>query len=152
MSIKRIDPKATFDIVSVYDEAIQHENMEELEELKKTKGQTRFEKYLETFNLEELKLVEGQSPTLFKVRCLLASEKADLDEKHQSFDMANKRIEYKNRHAMMLEMFKKACLGIVNESGGLDKVGIDDIEYKVATDIGAAISILGSIGKNLKKV
>lgn len=152
MAIKRIDPRATFDIVSVYDESLVFETPEELEELKKSKELTRYEKYLESFDLSVLKIREGESPTLFRVRCLLASEKAELDERHQSFDMAKKTIEYKNRHAMMLDMFKKACLGIVNESGGLDKVGIDDIEYKVATDIGAAISILGSIGKNLKKV
>lgn len=151
MSIKRIDPKATFDIVSAYDEAVQHETAEEMEALRASKGLTRYEKYLETFSISELKFIEGQSPTIFRVRCLLSSEKAELDEKFQTIDTVNKRIEYRNRNEMMLEIYKKACLGIVNESGSLEKLGIDELEYKVVTDIGAAISILGSLGKNLKK-
>lgn len=151
MAIKRINPNATFDIVSVYDEAIQHESPEELEALKASKELTRFEKYLENFDLSVLKFVEGEKPTLFRVRCLRAIEKAELDQKYQSIDVVNKRIEYKNRQEMMLDIFQKACLGIIGEDGQLEKVGYDDIEYKVAADVGAAISILGSVTKNLKK-
>lgn len=151
MSIKRIDPKATFDIVSVHDTAIVHESFEELEALKVSKEVSRFEKYLESFDLSTLKFKDDEKPTLFRVRCLLSNEKAELDQHYQTVDVVNKRIEYKKRHQMMLDIFSKACIGIVNSDGTLEKISVDDLEYKVSTDIGAAISILGSVSKNLKK-
>jgi hypothetical protein len=151
MAIKRINPNATFDIVSVYDEALKHETNEEIEALKQAGGQTRFEKYLESFDLGELQFLEGEKPTLFRVRCLRAIEKAELDQKYQVIDVVNKRIEYKNRQEMMLDIFSKACLGIVAEDGSVEKISVDEIEYKVASDVGAGISILGSVNKNLKK-
>ena len=149
MAIKRLDPKATFDYVCVYDEAIQHETSEELEASGAV--QARFQDYLESFDINKLKFVEGKSPTLFRIRGLLSSEKAVIEEKYQEIDVVNKRIKYKNRQQMALDMFNLACIGIVNEDGTVEKVSADEVEYKVAQDVGAAIGLLGILSKNLKK-
>lgn len=147
MAVKRLDPNATFDIVTLHDEALFFETNEEL----KAQENKNFEEYLQTFDLTKLKFKENEKPDLFRVRCLRVEEMAQINEKYVEYDVVNKQAIIKNKNNMLVELFKLGCLGIVEESGAIKKIGVDELEFKVILDIGASISLLGTLGKNLKK-
>lgn len=170
MSIKRVDPKATFKIISQYDSALIEETPEELEALKTGKkvasGQmgadgkeimldesrpTRYEEYIDTLDETKLKFKEDETPTRFVIRCMLNSEMAELNEKHITIDPAKRKIEYKNRSLWFLEHFQKGCLGTVEEDGSVKPASSDDVGLGVAVAMGSVISLFTSIGKHLKK-
>lgn len=148
MAIKRLDPKATFRVVSQNDDSLVHESVEEL------KGEpSRYEQFLDTLDLSKLKFKEDGSskPTIFVVRALTNFEVADLNEKYFLFDTTTKKVKNVNQAKMLLEMFNLGCLGIEAENGSIEKVSDQEIGFQTAVEIGAIVNIIGTLGKNLKK-
>lgn len=151
MAIKRVDPKATFRVVSQADDAVVQESPEEIAALKASKEKSRYDKFTESLAIGDLQFKEGVKPTYFHIRALLNSEKADIEEKYLVVDVEKKKITFKNQKKMLLEMFELGCVGIEDERGVVAKVVDGEIPYDVAIDIGSLISIATSLGKNLKK-
>lgn len=151
MAIRRVDPKATFRVVSQTDEAVETETAEEQAALKAAGQQTRYEKYLESFNLGDLKFKEGVKPTIFHIRSLLNGERADIDEDFLVVDTVSKTVDYKNQKKMLIAMFKLGCLGIEDDNGKLQPLDAESVEYSTSIDIGSLVSLSGTVGKNLKK-
>jgi hypothetical protein len=160
MAIRKIDPTATFKVISQFDESVQHETPEEMEALKTGKqdengndilNPTRFEQYLENLDDSLLRLKDGVPPTYFVIRCLKNSEVAELNEKHVVVNVVEKKIEHKNRQLMFLEMFDIGCLGTQTGDGKLEKTSGDEVGYAVAVAMGSVISLFTSLGKHLKK-
>lgn len=151
MAIRRLDPKATFKVVSQYDDAVIAETAEELELLKASKEKTRYEKYLESFNLADLKFKEDAKPTHFVVRCLQSLELAELNEKHIEANVVEKTMQFKERNKMLFEMFELGCLGIESENGKVEKIGTEELDAGVVIEVGSIISLMTTLGKNLKK-
>lgn len=169
MAIRRVDPKATFRIISQFDEALIEETNEELEALKTGKkiptGQkdaagkeitvdesrpTRYEDYVDTLDESKLRFKEGEKPTYFVIRCILNSEMAELNEKHLVIDPVSRKIEYKNRGQWFLDHFQRGCVGI-EQDGKVVPVSVDDLGNGVAMAMGSVISLFTSLGKHLKK-
>jgi hypothetical protein len=150
MAIKRIDPKATFEIISEFDSALMLESQEELDELAKTNSPSRYMQYVENLDESKLKFVEGETPSRFKIRCLLNTELAEIQEKHFVVDVIAKSAKARNSSLMFLEMFNMACLGIV-EDGKVVKLNADDVGIGIAVGIGASISAFTTLGRHTKK-
>lgn len=151
MSIKRVDPKATFKIISEFDSALISETQEELRELAKEKKDTRYMQYLESFDESKLIFKPDEKPTYFVIRCLLNSEFAVIQERHMEVNVETKTFRAKNSSLMMFDLFNTACLGMIDENGNTVKVTADEVGMAVATGIGATISMLTTLGKHLKK-
>lgn len=159
MAIKKVDPKAVFKVVTAFDDAILFETEEELAALKtkgkdgkEIQGPTRMDKYLESMDYTVLKFKEDSKPTIFHVRCLLANELAEINQKYQKYDVINKKVEFTDRNKMMLEIFDRGVIGMENSEGKLEKVLSNDLEYPVGVDLGSIISLITTLGKNLKKI
>lgn len=151
MAIRRVDPKAVFKIVSRFDDSLEAEDEVPAKE-GEPKPQTCYEKYIESFDLNELKFKEGLKPTLFHVRCLKASELAEINQKYQIVDTVKKTITYRDQNLMMLEIFDRAIIGVQEGDGSpMEKVSSDEVGFHIATEIGSMISLLTTLGKNLKK-
>lgn len=159
MAIKKIDPKATWKLISSYDDAVIKETEEELEALKTgemdEKGKeksnpTRYQRYMDDLDEAKLRLDPAASPTRFVIRCLLNDEQALLNSKYLEVDTVKKTYEYKNGLVMFLEVFNLACLGI-DEGGKIVKITANDIGYGPAAEIGSVIHHFSALGKNLKK-
>lgn len=150
MAIKRLDPTARFKIICVFDDALDLESQEELDAMGKD-DRTRYQQYMENFDESKLKFKEGLSPTRFHVRCLKASEVAELNARYQKVDVVKKTIEIVNRSQMMIEIFNLGVIGIEDEEGKVSKIGADELEASVVIEIGSMISLLTTLGKNLKK-
>lgn len=153
MAISRVDPNATFRLISDQDDAIIHETAEELAELRAAGDETftRYSRYAETLDEKILKFKEGAKPTYFVIRCLKNQEVAELQQKHIFVDPATKRIQFNNMNLAFLDYFNKGCLGMEDENGKLVKVSSEDVGLVVAIGIGSTISLFTSLGKNLKK-
>jgi len=150
MAIKRLDPTAKFKVICIFDDALELETEEELKALG-TDGKSRYQEYMENFDESKLKFKEGQKPTRFHIRCLKANEVAELNAKYQKIDTVKKSIELINRNQMMLEIFNLAVVGIEDENGNVSKISSDELEFNVAVEIGSMVSLLTTLGKNLKK-
>lgn len=150
MAIKRVDPKATFKVVSRHDDALVSETKEELEALKAAGQDTRYEKFLESFDLSILKLKEGVQPTYFILRALKHEEMAQINERHFIFDASTRTVKAKNNADMLLEMFSIGCVG-TEENGQPTKIDVDELPFEVAVELGGVVNVIGALGKNLKK-
>lgn len=142
MSIKRLDPKARFRVISQLDEAVVRD-----EELK-----ARYEKYLESLDPAELKLKEGQTPTYFILRPLTHLQLADLNSRYLEVDVEKKTAKYKNQTKMFLEMFDLCCEGMQDGDGPMESISSEELAFGVAAEIGSMVSLIATLGKNLKKV
>lgn len=151
MAVKRIDPKATFRVIAESDDALESEGPLEQVQLLKEGKTSRYQQYLE--NLDESKLIfkEGAKPSYFQIRCLLPTEKAQMELKYTRPNLATGKVEVKDPILMMHEYFDSACDGIIGDDGKVEKVKADDLAPGVALQIGTVISIYTSVGKNLKK-
>ncbi len=152
MSVKRIDPKQTFKIISRTDSALQHENEDEQKALIESKQFPRYDQYLEN-NFDETHLVfqPGSKPDRFIVRCLLNSEMAVFNDKYMTFDVMTKRTNYKNQVQMMFEIFDLCCVGIQSGDAPAVKITNEELPPSIAAEIGAHILTLSGLGKNEKK-
>lgn len=157
MAIKKIDPAATFKVISQFDDALVSETPEELKtgekdaEGKDILKSSRYTQYVEA-DFDESKLVfkEGDQPDRFIVRCLNHAEQGLVNQKYLEVDVVNKRHGYKNQAQMWLEVFKMACTGV--ESGGkVEKINADELPYHITVEIGSIISLLTTLNKNEKK-
>lgn len=151
MAIKKIDPNARFELVTAYDDALVFETDEEIAAAEKEGRQVRYQEYLKDVDLSKLMFKEGEKPTIFVVRCLLAEEIADVSSRYLVVDTVAKTQHYKDRNKMMLEYFKLGCLGIKGDKGQLEPTSADEVGFNIALDIGAQISLLTTLKKNLKK-
>jgi hypothetical protein len=151
MAVKRIDPKATFKVVCQQDDALENESEAELEALKTIPdSQSRYQKFLESFDLNDLKFKEAAQPDIFVVRALSHAELADINERYFSYDTVEKRLINRNRSNMLVEMFDKACLG-VEQNGQVTKITATELPFAVVVELGGIINLIGILGKNLKK-
>lgn len=151
MSIKRLDPKATFELICELDSALQSETPEELAAIKEAKGQTRYEQYLESLDESKLLIRDGEKPDRFVFRCLKNSETAELQTKHMQFNPETKSYSAKNDALYLFDVFDRACLGLRQEDGSIDKINSDELGFSVAVNIGGAISIFTASGRHVKK-
>lgn len=158
MAVVRIDPSATFKIISQSDSALLEETDAELDSGKldekgaKIYNPSRYERYVESsFDQSILKFKDGESPFIFVVRGLKSLERADLVERHSEFDPKTRKNKIKNFSAMLIDTFNYGCLGLEKKDGTLEKVSADEFEHKVTLEIGSHITAIGSLGKNLKK-
>lgn len=153
MSIKLLDPKATFKVIPSSDSALENETPEELQVAEgEAPKATRYDQYVENGDLKEsvLKFKEGQVPDRFILRPLLADELADINSKYLFIDTAARKAIVTNRAKMFLECFSKAYLGL--ESGGKTvKPSLDEIPFDIQVEMGSVVSLLTSLGKNEKK-
>lgn len=151
MAVKRIDPKATFKVVCQYDDALDNESEAELEALKAIPDSlSRYEKFLGSIDLNDLKFKDGLKPDVFVVRALTHAEMADINERYFSYDTVEKKLVNKNRSNMLVEMFDKACFGI-DQDGQIVKVASGELPFSVVVELGGIINLIGMLGKNLKK-
>lgn len=150
MSVKRVDSKAVYKLVSRFDDALETEVIKE-EGKPDYNSPAGFDKYLETFDSADLTFKPDLKPTYFHVRCLKASELAEINEKYQSIDVVNKKVTYKSTNLMMIEIFDKTIIGVQDGDSPLEKVTSDDVGFHVATEVGSMISLMSTLGKNLKK-
>lgn len=159
MSIKRIDPNATFKVVVEQDDALDNETAEEQEALVIRRdpdgkalesNKNRYERFVETLDINILKFKPDATPTLFVVRGLRHAELQAFNEKYVKFDEATRTQVVSKRGDMFIEMFELACLGI-EENGKVVKVSADELEYGVVIGIGALIQIISVLNKNIKK-
>lgn len=159
MAIKKIDPKATWKVISQYDEAVISETAEEKEALKTGEvdedgkdvlKSTRYQQYMDDLDQSKLVLQPNVEPSLFVIRCIKNSEMAELNEKYLTIDTVKKTANHKNSLAMFLEIFNLCCLGI-EEGGKIVKTSADEIGYGPAVEIGSVIYHFTTLGKHLKK-
>ncbi len=158
MSIKRLDPNAIFKVISSSDDALLNETPEELisDQLdadgNRVMNTTRYEQYTEEMNLDEskLKFVEGKVPDRFILRPLTADETADLNSKYILFSSESKKMTIINKNRLFLEMFRAAYQGI-ETNGVITQVPTKEIQFQIQIEMGATVSILTNLGKNLKK-
>jgi len=158
MAIKRLNPKATFKIISQTDTALDMETPEELVTGTDAEGnqilkESRYEKYVGNADFDEshLKFKEGQQPERFVVRALLADERAELNSKYTFVDTAAKRVVFTNRDKLFLDTFSKAFQGLEDANGVLQKLSPEELPYEVRVEIGALVQMLGNLSKNEKK-
>lgn len=157
MSIKRVDPNAVFKVVCRFDDALEHETAEELktdqkdDQGKEVLKQSRYDKFLETLNLSDLKFKPDVKPTIFHLRCLKTKELANLNTKYLVVDTKNKTMDYRDYNSMVIEYFEKGVVGIEAEDGKLEKISPDDLEFKVVNEVGSIVLIMTSVSKNQKK-
>lgn len=156
MAIRRIDPKATFKVVSpTYDEAIDSENSPSIidEEMKKNQEKLIAEKpeladqfkdpgkklkYMDTLDLADLKIVEGKTPTYFVIKNLLVQRKTELMAKHVLVDTSGKNSQMSNMMLLFIELFKECCTHI-EDGGQLIKVSVDEFPAEIVQEIGSII-------------
>lgn len=151
MAIRKIDPKATFKIISQFDDALINETPDGLAALKLAGKQTRYEDYLEDLDESKLLLDEKLKPSRFVVRCLKNQEIADINERFTKVDVVGKKVDMVRTNAMFLETFQTGCLGVEDENGKVEKVDAEEIGFAVAVAMGSVISLFTSLGKHLKK-
>lgn len=141
MAIKRLDPSARFRVISQMDEAVVHDEKKD-----------RYQRYLENFDQKELSLKDDVKPTYFILRPLKNLELADINAKYLVVNPLEKTARYQDNMKMFLEMFDMCCEGTqVGEDGPIEKVKSDDIPLTVASEIGSIVSLIATLGKNLKK-
>lgn len=152
MAIRLIDPKAQFEIVSEHDPSVIGETADELAELRKSDGSARYQKYMESLNVSDLKLADNEPPSMFVVRCLKNAELAALQEKYLSFDPKSAGLVLNNRTQYFVDIFNMCCLGVRQVDGSILKISDEDVGLKHASTIGAVIAYATTAGKNLKNV
>lgn len=140
--IKKLDPKMRFRIVAQVDEAIDRTDAE---------WKNRYAQYLETFDLSALKMKEGCAPTFFILRPLTSLELADFNSRYLEVDAEKKTAGYKDQAKMFLEMFDLCVEGMQDGDGAIEKVSSSEVPYLVAGEIGSIVSMIATLGKNLKK-
>lgn len=154
MAIKRIDVKATFKVISRHDEALDvQETPGASTEPGADPALSGYDQYLEELTLNEsvLRFKEGQKPDRFLLRGLTADELADINGRHIFADPVNKKVIYTNQNKWFLEMFKAGYMGIEDAEGKTTRPPLDEIPYPIQVELGAVVSMIASLGKNLKK-
>lgn len=141
--IKRLNPKATFRVVSQLDPALDFGATAASEH-------PAWLKFLENFDMSVLPVKAGETPTVFHIRPLLHSELAEINEEHMLVDTVKKRIEIKNRSAMLLAMFNKAVVG-VEENGKVEPITADELPYGAAVSLGSLVSVVTNMERPAKK-
>lgn len=156
MSVKRIDPKATFRVIVETDSALINETPAERDtgsvdaDGKPVLKPSRYEKYSESFDPKDLKFKDGETPDIFVIRGLTSLENANLIAPYTEFDVSTRRNKIKNESAWLLDVFKTACLGI-EVNGVVEKVTADELPLDVPLRIATLVTLVGALGKNLKK-
>lgn len=162
MAIKRLNPKQTFEVISITDSALLPEEpdfevdangapvMLDGEPVKKS---TRYERYTENANFDEsqLRYVDGHKPDRFILRPLTNDEKAELNSKYTFIDTVKKRIVFTNQSKLLLESFLKSYQGIKSSDGKVERLSVDEIPYDIAIEMGAIVQLISALGKNEKK-
>lgn len=148
--IKLVNPNAELEVISEFDSSLIDETPEELQELIKNKGKTRYELYTENFDTSVLKFKEGDKPTIFVIRPLVNRDLIELQEKHFVAAMPNVPPQMKNQNAYFLDVFNKVIVGIKNEDGSIQKINDSNVGMMIAVGIGALAVLKANLGDNLK--
>lgn len=154
MAIAKLNPKARFKIVSQFDDAVEAEKPDELQPPAEgaEAPKSRYEQYIESdFDESKLKFKEGMKPDRIIIRALTADELAEINSKHIVVDTVGKKFITTERNKMFLTMFKMTFEGIESGDGSVSKPSFDEIPFQVQTEMGSIVSLITTLGKNLKK-
>lgn len=152
MAIKLIDNSAVFEVVSQYDDAIVNETPEEVEAIRAAGGSTRFDKYMDSLNLSDLVIKEGEAPTVFIVKGLTHKQRAELQEKHVSVDVTTKKVTTTDPQAYFADIYNLAVVGVKTSQGVTVQASAEEVGPMHSMSIGATVTHLTVLGKNLKKL
>ena len=147
MSLAKFDPEKEFELISVFDEAID----------KKASDMKAYEK---DHDIKVLKFVEGEHPTIFIVKNILSSAQAEINEAHIRVELpddlnlaeldvndeeAMKKIKPKvireKQTQMMMKYFNQCC----KEYQEWDEKQEKDVRYPCSADT-FSLAIIQEIG------
>lgn len=143
--ISRLNATAVYKVVSEQDPALLWETKEEIEALKASGGDARWTEYLKSFDISKLKFIEGKNPTLFHVKILKNSQKAELNEKHFETDTVAKKTKIKNNLRYLCEIFDLCVQGVTDGEQPLVKVNSEEFPVLVIMSIGATVNMLSEV-------
>ena len=154
MAIKLVDTSARFWIISEFDDALLSETPEELVELVKTNGETRFLKYSKTLDESNLKFVEGKQPTYFQHRALTEKERIGIQEQYFKVSTADgkSKIEITDKAQYLRDQALKTCLGVRNPDGSVTPVDFDNVFQgdQHLLSLGTTVALITMVGLHLK--
>lgn len=153
MSVKRVKRDATFDLVSIHDDAVDKDNSD-------------VKAYKRSLNRSSLKTHEGQMPTLFVVKNITQLKRAEFDDEHVKIVMPdnieemgeNKKVRPKvtiDNSAQLVVKYFNECVVAVKEWDGSKyveskQVSADEFPSRVVQDIGDQCQVLSSLGEPVK--
>lgn len=154
MSVKKLKRDSTFELISIYDDAVDQEKSD-------LKG------YKKTLNASLLVIKEGEKPTLFLTRVISQLKRAEFDDDHIKVTLPDDieelrrdkapirpKVTVENNAQLVVKYFAECVVGTKEWDGQKyvedRKCDFDDFPSRVVQDLGDQAMILSQLGEPQK--
>ncbi len=156
MALNKFDPKLEFRLVSVLDPAIDQKNSD-------------MKAFEQDHDIDVLKFVEGEHPTIFIIKNILSSAQAEINEAHIKVELpddldlstldindpeALKKIKPKVKREKQTEMMMKyfnQCCSEYEENGKRTPCSADTFSLPIVQEIGTIAMVRAQLGEQKRK-